>query len=293
MTVEQLINVLVAIALVEMMVAIGLGVNLIELSGVARNWRLVGRAVLANYVLVPAVTVGLLLLVDASPMVAAGFLILAVCPGAPLAPPLTALARGNVPVSVGLMVILAGSSAVVAPLLLYFLLPLTSGEQSVRIDESRLVTTLLMTQFVPLGVGLAVRQWRPRLADQFRKPANQLCTGLGVLAIGAILATQFHTLLEIRLRGLLGMLVFLIASLVAGWLLGGPGRDRRKAMTLTTALRNVGVGLVIATGVFGSTAAVTAAVAYGLLELVGTLALALVWARRTPRPAAMKAVLVK
>src|SRR5262245_33537520 len=129
MTVDQLINVLVTITLIEMMAAIGLGVTFVDLAGVASNWRLVGRAAAANYLLVPAATVGLLLLFDATPMVAAGFLILAVCPGAPYGPPFTALARGNVAVAVGLMVLLAGSSALIAPILLRYLLTLVSGNE--------------------------------------------------------------------------------------------------------------------------------------------------------------------
>ena len=50
-------------------------------------------------------TVGLLLLLGAQPMVAVGFLILAVCPGAPYGPPFAAIAKGNVPVAVGLMLL--------------------------------------------------------------------------------------------------------------------------------------------------------------------------------------------
>src|SRR5205085_2603873 len=107
MSIDRLINVLVTILLIEMMAAVGLGVTLAELAAVARNWRLVARAALANYVCVPAVTVGLLLLFHpAGPMVPAGFLILAVCPGAPFGPPCTRIAKGNVPVAVGLMVLL-------------------------------------------------------------------------------------------------------------------------------------------------------------------------------------------
>ena len=103
MTMDQLINVLVTITLIEMMVAAGLGVTFADLAGIARNWHLVGRAALANYVCVPAATVGLLLLFDPHPMVAAGFLILAVCPGAPYGPPFTAIAQGNVTVGVPLV----------------------------------------------------------------------------------------------------------------------------------------------------------------------------------------------
>ena len=65
------------------------------------------------------VTVGLLLLFQpADIMVPAGFLILAVCPGAPFGPGCTRIAKGNVATAVGMMVLLAGSSALAAPLLL-------------------------------------------------------------------------------------------------------------------------------------------------------------------------------
>ena len=52
--------------------AIGLGVTFRALLDVARNLRLVTRAALANYIVVPATALGLLLLFDAHPTVAAG-----------------------------------------------------------------------------------------------------------------------------------------------------------------------------------------------------------------------------
>jgi BASS family bile acid:Na+ symporter len=279
---DQFINLLVTITLIEMTVAIGLGVTFVDLAGVARNWRLVAQAALANYICVPAAAVGLLLLFGAHPMVAAGFLILAACPVAPFGPPFTAIAKGNVAVSVGLMVILAGSSAILAPLLLHLLLPLLSENESLAVDATRIAGTLLVTQLVPLCLGVAVRQWRPLLADRLKEPANLLSKVLNLVTIGLILVVQFHLLTEIRLRAFVGMLALLIASWAAGWLLGGPGTGSRKAMTLTTSLRNVGVGLVIATGAFAGTPAVTAALVYGLFEVVGSLLLALAWARRAP-----------
>jgi BASS family bile acid:Na+ symporter len=289
MTMDLLINVLVTVTLIEMMVAIGLGVTFGDLVGVARNWRLVGRAALANYLCVPAATVALLLLFDAHPMVAAGFLILAACPGAPFGPPFTALAKGNMAVSVGLMVILAGSSAVVAPILLHYLLPLVSRDEALTVDATKIVATLLATQLVPLCVGVAVRQWCPALADRLEKPANLVSKALSLVVVGLILVAQFHLLTEIRPRGVVGMLALLIACWAAGWLLGGPQTDSRKALTLTTALRNVGVGLVIATGSFAGTPAVTATLVYGLFEVIGSLLLAVWWGRRAPVTALLAA----
>jgi BASS family bile acid:Na+ symporter len=216
MTIDQLINLLVTITLVEMMAATGLGVTFGQLAGVAKNWRLVMKAALANYGAVPVVTVGLLLLFGAQPMVAAGFLILAACPGAPFGPPCTAIAKGNVAVSVGLMVILAGSSALIAPVLLHFLLPLMAGNEAPKVDALKVVSTLLAVQLVPLAIGLCVRQWRPKLAERLKKPADLVSLVLNLVMTGIILVAQFRLLAEIRLRGFVGMLA------LAGTAVGQP-----------------------------------------------------------------------
>ena len=111
MTIKQLINILVTVTLIEMMMAVGLGVSLADLLSVARNVPLLVKAAIANYVCVPVATLILLLFFHAEPMVSAGFLILAVCPGAPFGPPCTTMAKGNAGASVGLMALLAASSA--------------------------------------------------------------------------------------------------------------------------------------------------------------------------------------
>src|SRR5262249_41571372 len=75
MSLDRLINLLVTIAVVELMVLTGLKVTLAEIARRAGDWRLLARAALANYLLVPALAIVLLLLFDAAPMVAAGFLV--------------------------------------------------------------------------------------------------------------------------------------------------------------------------------------------------------------------------
>jgi BASS family bile acid:Na+ symporter len=261
------------------MVTIGLGVTFADLAGVAKNGRLVGQAMLASYVCVPAAAVALLLLFQAQPLVAAGFLVAAVCPGAPFGPPLTGLARGNVVVSVGLMVILAASSALFAPLLLYLLLPLTSGGQEVQIDVAKMVGTLLIAQLLPLGVGLALRQWRPTLAGRLKKPAGLLSLVLNLSLLGLILVAQFDMLAGIPFRAHAGMFALVFASAAAGWLLGGPGGDNRTATALATSVRNVGVALVIVTGSFAGTPAVMATTAFALFQTILMALVALLWGR--------------
>src|SRR5215472_15070701 len=130
MAINQFVNLLAAITLIEMMIALGMGVNASDVVAIGKRPVLLFRAIVANYILVPVVAVVLLFSFHAAPMVAAGFFVAAVCPGAPYAPPFTAMAKGNVIISVGLMIVLAASSAILAPLLLGFLLPFADGDTS-------------------------------------------------------------------------------------------------------------------------------------------------------------------
>ena len=282
MKVDRLINILAAITLIEMMVTIGLGVTLSDVLRVSRSWSLVARAVLANYILVPAAAVGLLLLFRANPLVAVGFLVAAICPGAPYGPPLTAMAKGNVPVSVGLMVILAGSSAIVAPLLLQFLLPLVAGDTPLTISVVKIIGTLLGAQLLPLCVGLLLRHQYPSLADKLRGPAGVLSASLNLLMLAVILFVQFRVLAEIRFIGYVGMLSLLIITMASGALVAKRTPEERKGMVITTSVRNVGVGLVIVSGSFPGTAAITSATVYALFQTIVMVLVALAWGRLTP-----------
>jgi len=173
------------------------------------------------------------------------------------------------------MAILAGSSAIVSPVLLHVLLPMVSRGEGARIDLIAMLGALLITQLLPLLVGLLVRHWRPQSAQRLLNPFELVSKIMNLGVAVPILGTQFHMLTEIRIRGFIGMLTLLIGSLAIGWVAGGSGRDNRRSMALTTSLRNVGVGLVIVTGNFAGTPAVSAALAYGIVELLGSLLLAL------------------
>lgn len=53
-------------------------------------------------------------------------------------------------------------------------------------------------------------------------------------------------------------------------------------MAITTSVRNVGVSLVIVTGSFPGTAAITSATAYALFQTIVMVLVALAWGRLTP-----------
>jgi BASS family bile acid:Na+ symporter len=279
MPIDKLIDILVPVTLFEMMATLGLGVAAQQVMAVARNWSLLGRAGIANYALVPVCAVILLLLFHPPAMIAAGFLIAAACPGAPYGPPFTALAKGDVSVAIGLMVVLAGSSAILSPVVLHLTLPLASGKPPLDINVFKIGSTLLVTQLLPLGAGMAIRELYPRLANTLLKPGKYLSIVLNLVVFALILSVHYHVLLRIRPVGFVGMAVLALASVAFGWVLGGGHGGDRTALAFLTGVRNAGVSLVIATSSFPGTATVTATLAYALFQTIFLALLAASWTR--------------
>lgn len=279
MSTDTIISLLNISALVLMMISMGLSVSFKEIVASARKTRLVAVGLLANFVVVPLIIIGLLILFHAPPLASAGFLILAVCPGAPLGPLLVAMAKGDVAFSIGFMVILAVLTAVVSPFLLTFLLSYLPSDSPLTIDYARIIKVLLAGQIVPLLAGVAIHQWLAGLGSRLVKPFKILSNVLLAGVIVLILATQYTTLAAIRTRGIVGMLLLFLASMVVGWFAGGRGRAERRAMALTTTVRNAAVALVIVTGNFAGTPAVTAVVAYALISIVGSYIVAIIMGR--------------
>jgi BASS family bile acid:Na+ symporter len=290
MDTATLVHLLNVIALIAIMLSIGLTVTFEQVLVSARQVWPVALGIVANFALVPLVTVGLLYILQAPFLASAGFLILAVCPGAPVGPTFTGIAKGDVSLATGLMVILAGLSAVLAPALLTVLLGWLSPESpesNLDIEYLQIAGTLLVTQIIPLGIGLAMHEWAPGLAGWLVKPTTLVANLLLLAVVGLILVTQYQTLGAFRLRGWLGMFLLLAASLGIGWLCGGTTQAARRAVAVTTGVRNAAVGLVIVSANFAGTPAVTAVVAYALVSIFGTLACAFLFGKFTAMPQAM------
>jgi len=279
MTLPQLVNLLTVVGLIAIMLSMGFKVTIPELAASIQKPRQIVAGLVVNFVLMPATTIGLLFLFAPDPLVSTGFVILAVCAGAPVGPPFAAVAKGDVPYATGLMALLAGFSAVLSPILLGVLLPrLISGDGELRIDYFAIVRTLLLSQMLPLAVGLGLHCWSPKLISRIAKPTGQAANVLLLVVVAIILVQQYESLALIRLRGWFGMLLLLALSLAMGWICGGPGLDTRKSLAVTTSTRNAAVALVIVSANFADTPAVTAVVAYALFSTFATLAFAFLFA---------------
>lgn len=112
------VKVMAALALVSLMFWMGLKAKFEDVLSSSINLKLLAIGLIANFVLVPMFTLGLLHIFSPDSMVCVGFLILAVCPGAPVGLPFVFIARGDVPFAISQMIILSTFSVLLSPLLL-------------------------------------------------------------------------------------------------------------------------------------------------------------------------------
>jgi BASS family bile acid:Na+ symporter len=280
MMIEKVLSPLALVTLVEGMIFIGLAASMNDFINAARDWKLVVRMLLANYVFVPAVAVALLMVFHTNPMVAVGFLILAACPGGPYGAIFSMIAKADVGAATGLGLILIGLSPLVSPSLLNILVSILLGDQVVHVNVTKVTVTLLLSQFLPLLFGLAINYWRPSLALRLVGPARQGAKVLNTALLALIFYNYYKLFLGVKPFGYFGMLLLLIATVVIGWLAGGSNRRNRKATALTTSIRNTAPSMVIAIGSFAGTLALPAVVVFGIFGVLGSLVLAIWWGMR-------------
>lgn len=62
-----------------------------------------------------------------------------------------------------------------------------------NVDTLKIVTTLLMTQIVPQGIGILIHSKRLRHAEQMQKPANLLTAVLSLILFALVITLQYRT----------------------------------------------------------------------------------------------------
>jgi BASS family bile acid:Na+ symporter len=231
------------------------------------------RALAAMCVLMPLVAIGLCAAVDLHPAVAIALVALAISPMPPLLTNREVHAGGRVAYGIGLMTIAAVLSIPFIPLAVR-LIGLALG-LTFAMDAAALVGLVLMSVVLPLGLGILGRVIAPRLAERLHGPARRASLAGLALSVAAIVATMLPAALSLVGNGtLLVFVVFVTVGILAGHALGGPIREERVVLALSTACRHPAIAIAVARANFPDEPLVPAAV---LLYLLVNVAVSVVY----------------
>lgn len=267
-------------SVILLMLGAGLNIELRQVIDIAKRFRLVLLGVLANFLAVPLLIVLCLMLVPLSPDIKIGIMLMAAAPIAPMAPaPFVEKAKGDVVYSVGLMTIVASLSIVLTPLILTISIPESVG--GVTLNPIHIVKTLLMVQLIPISVGIAIRQASRKWADRLVKIVPRIGQIGLLIGVGLLLAKQASQIISIGLLGYLIMVLLTVVSLFVGDLmLIGESAEKRRALAVSTAIRNVPLAFLIATENFPDTVVAPVVLVFSVLTMV----LSVVYGKLKVRP---------
>ncbi len=284
--VETVYGVLLISALLLNGVAITASTPLRSLLAPLREGGLITRIVLLDVVLVPIVAVLAANALGVDPVTRAAIVIVAAASTGPIGMALTRIARGDVPLSVTLVVGLGALNLITVPLVTELFLP--SG---ITIPLSSLLSSLLGLAVAPLVLGrlLAVVLERSRSGERTVRTMRRIAQrGSDVLLLGAVSVALF---IEPRavfdaflgLVTIVAVVVMLVVAVGARVVTSDAARVRTLAVVLNA--RAVGLALTLATIHLGTVEGLRATIlAYGGLTQIVPLAVVLLLRRRSRGP---------
>jgi predicted Na+-dependent transporter len=158
------------------------------------------------------------------------------------------------------------------------------GRVGIGIGYGKIIKIILVGQFLPLAVALALNGLASSFATRALAPVRITTNIFMLAACVLVMVSEYKSLGLFGVKAVIGITMLFVSSALAGWWLGGPGTGLRKAVTLNTTIRNVPVAMVIVSGNFAGTPAVSATFVYSLFSTLGTMFLALLLRNFSPEP---------
>src|SRR5215470_16504667 len=191
-----------------------------DVQDLIRRPALLGRSLLAIFVIVPIVAVALAHAFDFPHAAEIAMIALAISPLAALIPVNLIKIGRNFSFPAGLMAMVALLSVVVVPLLVA-LVGRSLGWSSL-VSPLRAAGVVAAIVLLPLVAGMVIRALRPVLADRIELPASLAGTVVLRLATLALLLTSLHAIWTLIVNGtVIAIAVVVVVGFAAGHVLGG------------------------------------------------------------------------
>ncbi|RCK70036.1 bile acid:sodium symporter family protein [Desertihabitans brevis] len=261
------------------LIMLGMGMTLRtgDFTVVARRPWALAIGVVAQFVVMPLLGLGLATLFQLPPALAVGVVLVGSAPGGTASNVMVYLAKGDTALSVAMTTV----STLLAPLLTPLLVLLLAGNL-LPVDAGGLFVSIVQIVIAPIVVGVLLRRFLPRLVSRVL-PWMPLVSVLGITLV--VLAVVAGSAAAILSTGLLVALVVVLHN-VCGFGLGylaarvvGLDESSRRAVAVEVGMQNSGLAAGLARTHFTPESALPAAL-FSVWHNVSGSVLAAWWSRR-------------
>jgi BASS family bile acid:Na+ symporter len=276
-----------------MMFGMALDMKLDDFKRIIRSPKAPAIGLGAQFILLPAFTFLLTLLINPAPSIALGMILVSACPGGNLSNIITYLARGNAAVSVSMTAVSTAAAIFMTPTNLAIwgsLNPATAPIlRQVSLSPFDVFLTIVVILGIPLTLGLTVSRIWPRLVERIRGPFKIFAIIVFCCFVAGALAANWRIFLEV-----IGLVVFVVLihnalALSLGYFSGRIARleDRDvRAVAIEVGIQNSALALVLIFDFFeGLGGMAIIAGWWGIWHIIAGLTVAFFWSRRPPNQA--------
>ena len=276
------------IALAVVMFGVALGIKMDDFKILVKQPKIVLIGILSQFILLPLLTFGLVILIKPQPSIALGMIIVAACPGGNISNFMTHLAKGNTALSVSLTAFSTFFAMIMTPFNFQFYgslyEPTSEILKTVAIEPLELVKVVLMILGIPLVLGMLFRYKNEKLAiklSKFLKPLSIIVfISIVVIAFSKnldIFNTYIHHVLYISVGH--NFLAILLGFFVARSF--GLSLKNQKTLAIETGIQNSGLGLLLIFTFFNGLGGMAILAAFwGIWHIISGLLLAMYWSKQ-------------
>jgi BASS family bile acid:Na+ symporter len=240
---------------------------------------------LSQFILLPAVTFLLVWLLEPSPSLALGMMLVAACPGGNISNFLAHMARGNTALSISLTAIGTVLAIVMTPFNLNLwasLYPPTSALlRDVSLNPLEIIQSILLLVGVPLIAGMLVNQYFPKASAKMAA----LTKPLSIIVFIGFVIIAFVNNFDVFVDYIhLVIIIVFIHNAVALGIGYGSSRVARlsetdsRTIAIETGIQNSGLGLVLIFNFFHGLGGMALVAAWwGIWHIIAGLALSYYW----------------
>lgn len=248
-----LTTVVLPASLFIIMIGMGLSLTLADFGRVVRFPKAVGIGLFNQLILLPLIGVGFCYLFGLSPMLSAGFMLLAACPGGATSNLISYVAKGDIALSVTLTAISSTVTIFTIPLIVAWALSHFVGQsQDVELPILATMAQIFGITALPVSIGMLVRSRNADFADRMERPMRIASTILFLLILLGIIVADWQTLVDAL--PVLGPATFCLnlVTMAIGWAAAkmlGLNLAQSITIAIESGVQNGTLAIVVATSI--------------------------------------------
>ena len=232
--------------IVSSMMSMGLSLTVRQILEPLKNVKLVALSLIVNFILVPLMVYAIISFIPLNEGERTAMLLISIAAGAPFIPKLADIAKGDIPFSIGLMLLLMVVTIFFMPLVVPYMF---SGAE---VNSWEIAKSLVVTMLLPLVIALIIRAYWEKGAITMKGFFAKLTNIAMLLLIISLVILNTNHLIDKLGYPLLAILLLLIGSMIIGYYLGGKGKEIRVVSSLGAGQRNISAALLVGTQNFNN-----------------------------------------